>query len=183
MSILSLLPSKSAKAKYPVLAGHADAVDRFLSATRILEHAEADQAAVKEALAEPVRLAYFRANAGLASPGKSLQLVGNQGSVLVSFSALWNPKVETIPIPPEYVREQFSVTVKGDEIPPEKQEPFVRELLALAEKYGVAGAIKAKAQRVPVAAFAELRHRLLTPEANSALETEGLGTRVSWKVQ
>ena len=183
MSILSILPTKAAKAKYPTLTGHTDAVDRYLSATRILEHAEADQLLVKEALAAPVREAYFRANAGLASPGKSVQLVGNQGTVLVSFGALWNPRVEAPPIPPEYVREQFTVTVKGDEIPPEKQEPFVKDLLALAERYGIGSAIKAKAQRVPVAAFAELRHRLLTPEANAALEEGGLGTRVSWKVQ
>lgn len=183
MSILNLLPLKQAKAKHLVLPGHADTVDRYLSATRILDHAEADQKAVKESLAEPIREHFFRSNAGLAAPMKSVQLVGNQGSVLVSFNALWNPSAETIPLPPEMLREQFTIKVKSEDIPPEKQEAFVKALLALAEQHGVSNAISATAKRVPVPAFADLRHRSLTPEQNMALENQGLGTRMSWRVQ
>ena len=201
MSILNLLPLKQTKAKHLVLPSttmiqlsqpgtpeilqlsSADATDRYLAATRILDHAEADQKAVKESLTEPVRELYFRSNAGLASPMKSVQLVGNQGSVLVSFNALWNPSAETLPLPPDMLREQFTIKVKSEDIPPEKQESFVKALLALAAQHGVSDAISATAKRVPVPAFADLRHRSLTPEQNIALENEGLGTRMSWRVQ
>lgn len=183
MSILSLLPTKQAKSKHLTLPGFEDNVDRYLSATRILEHAEADQALVKEALQAPIREHFFRSNHGLAAPMKSVRLPGNLGSVLVSFSALWSPKVEQPALPPTMLREQFTISVKGDEIPPEKAEPFVRALLALAAEHGVSDAISAKAKRVPVPAFAELRHRDLTVEQNLALEESGLGTRVSWKVE
>ena len=183
MSILNILPSKSPKSKHLLLPGLENQIDRYLSATRILEHAEADQALVKEALAQPVREHFFRANHGLAAPCKSVRLPGNLGSVLVSFSSIWNPKTEQPALPATMLREQFTIAIKGDEIPPEKAEPFVKALLALAAEHGVSDAITAKAKRVPVPAFAELRHRDLTVEQNLALEAEGLGTRVSWKVE
>ena len=128
MSILNLLPTKTAKAKNLILPpGHADSIDRYLAATRILEHAESDQASVKENLTDAVRDAFFKGNAGLAAPMKSIQLVGNQGTVLVSFASQWAPKAEEIPLPPELIREQFTLSIKSDEIPPEKQEPLDRK--------------------------------------------------------
>lgn len=155
-------------------------------ATTWLAHSAAEKAAKAQAdnhkaiLLPKVRRHWLEKNQGRPSAVATVVIPAGNANLQVSFSGAWTPKGEaTNLIPAEYVREEFEIEIDGDAIP--AGSPFLEGLLKLAQATGCMDAIQVKAVRKPVKAFGDLRHTILTPDANEALEAAGLGTRVAFK--
>lgn len=153
----------------------------WMAARASLAAAESRLEVAELALKPLVTRGWFEMNHGKATPDTSLKVpVAGQGSVLVSFAAAWRGGEGVLP--DTLLREKWELKVKGDEIPPEKADQFITELLALAEKHGVTSAVSAKSGKAPIQGFNELRHTALSVEENLNAESNGLGTRTTMKV-
>lgn len=134
----------------------------------------------KAILLPEVRRHWLAKNQGRTAAVATVVVPVGSESVQVSFSSAWQPKGEAVNlIPAPYVREQFEIEIDGDAIP--AGSPFLEGLLKLAQETGCMDAIKVKAVRKPIKAFGDIRHSVLDPAANEALELAGLGTRVTFK--
>ena len=186
MSILSKLPITPAKSRDVIVLNSTPATEAA-AAWIASKHDEQSATAGLEMCAAAViplaRAEYFRANVGRPKPCGSVEIVSPAGTVLASFASVWTAKGGVDLLPPELRRERFSLRINGDAIPDGVQAVFVDRLLALARDLGCPDAVTATGGMAPVPTFNEVRHRLLSPAQNEAVEAAGLGTRVTLRIR
>jgi hypothetical protein len=186
MSILSKLPIAPAKSRDVIVLNSTPATEAA-AAWIASKHDEQSATAGLEMCAAAViplaRAEYFRANVGRPKPCGSVEIVSPAGTVLASFASVWTAKGGLDLLPPEVKRPKFAIRINGDAIPDDRQEPFVDGLMLLARTLGCPDAVTATGGMAPIPTFTEVRHRLLSPAQNEAVEAAGLGTRVTLRIR
>ena len=185
-SILSKLPITPARSR-DVLTLNSPAATEAAAAWIASKHDEQSATAGLEMCAAAViplaRGEYFRANRDRAKPCGSVEIVSPAGTVLASFASVWTAKGGMDLLPAELRREKFTIRINGDAIPDGVQGAFVDGLKALAVSLGCPEAITATGGMAPIPTFNEIRHRVLSPAQNEAVEAAGLGTRVTLRIR
>lgn len=186
MNLESLLGGKTASTKKSTGIVVTDpeliaAAERFIAADEALERAEGAIESEKMTFRPAVRRAWFAANAGRQSP-EGLRIITTKGKVSVSFASQWFPTGDVVgSLPEEMRRKKCELKIDVQKISEEKQVEVVQDLLAVLNRHGASEAMIAKLVDYPREEFASSRHRILTPEANEALELSGLNTRISFR--
>lgn len=157
---------------------------RWLSAEREESEANGRKTAVRTELEPLVLTRWLEANNGVAAPAASVLLPSPAGELLVSMAASW----KKIPpgFPTQYLRQEFGFAIDGDKVPAGVAQAFANDLIALCARYGLShekgGALKITNKQVPAPEFGTARHTLGV-EVNKALESGGLGTKVTFKAR
>lgn len=120
---------------------------------------------------------YFTHNQGKVEVPSSIAVKSEAGEVLVTFQNRY-PKLESeaelVPILGERMercfRQTFTIEIDGDKIPIEQVQELVNELQELFARFQATVALNVKEAIKPVDDFHTLRHSLLTPEQNLALD-------------
>lgn len=185
MSILSILNAKPAggKGKSPAIptAIAIDTAEKYISAKKDLDAAEANVEVLKAKIYPAARRAYLEGNRGRSVPDDAVEWQTPSGRLRASFGTIWDAKPEAIgALPQAVVRERFTIAIKGDKMSPATAAAFVPALLALAAAHGVK--VEAKGDLYPVPEFNSRRHSLLSPEENLRIEELGLGTRITLRI-
>lgn len=123
---------------------------------------------------------YFKRHAGLAEVPSSMAIRAADGrEVLVSMTSRYKqptdmPRLISLlggdDAAARYLKPSFKLEIDSDQIPVEKQQAVVDELVAVLTKFGCGGAIKAKEELSPVEDFHAGRHARFTPEVNMQIE-------------
>ena len=185
-SILSRLPIAPAKSRDVITLNSTPATEAaaaWISSKHDEQSATAGLEMCAAALVPLARAEYFRANRDRAKPCGSVEIVSPAGTVLASFASVWTAKGGMDLLPAELRREKFTLRINGDAIPDGVQAVFVDRLLALARDLGCPEAVTATGGMAPIPTFNEIRHRLLSPAQNEAVEAAGLGTRVTLRIR
>jgi hypothetical protein len=148
-------------------------------ANRIIQLADAkdELESCSKLLGGMVTPAYFAHASGKPEPESSMKVVGNEGSVLVTFKKQTKKMSDgnaIAPLKPMFAgREKdlfffsFDLKIDSDEIPAASQPAFVAELTQLLAKHGASPkALAVERQFKPSPAFYVQRHTLFTTEQN-----------------
>jgi len=170
------------KSKYPILPDPtgviATAVDQYVAEFATFEALEGSIKSLKAEFQTWARPFYYEACANLAEIPSSVMALSPATQVLLTFQDRY-PSVEPDWTQlgeilgehlPKSIAETFDVKIDGAKIPAASQQPLIEELSALFEKHGASAAVTAKLKVKPVAGFHTLRHRILTPDQNRALD-------------
>ncbi len=119
---------------------------------------------------------YFAQAQGKVEAASSLSVVSPAGEVLISFPNRYGRlESETALVPilgehtAKFFRQAFTLEIDGDKLPLDKAQDLLNELQQLFGRYGATDALKVKEGIKPVPDFHTVRHTLLTPEQNLAL--------------
>ena len=168
-------PVKSSSGKtYPVLP-EADGMVAQLVNT-IHEYSEYKDAldGAKKQLAAMARLAYNRANSGMAVPSTGILAKGDGKEVLVSVTSYYSGVGD--PAELERVSAGLSdsferkYSIKSDKLPKRNEEELLADLVELFNRYGATDALEVKDSYVPKEGFHVTRHVDLTEAENNELD-------------
>lgn len=124
---------------------------------------------------------YLTLNRGKLDPQDSLLVATPGGPGMVLFPARYPKIKDAEAVLPglraligaetdNLFKTRLSITVDCEAIPQEKQQEVGDALVELFERYGCVSALSQEEITKPAPEFHALRHRLLTPEANAALQ-------------
>lgn len=177
-------PKKGGSGKdYPVLPDERRELEAIVMQLRRdldqYEQLEGDIEQAKAQLKDAARPHYFIVNQGKAEKEvpSSIRIESPEGGVLVTFQDRFKDgdakKVLDI-VGPEILRQcfrqQWELAVDGDKIPQDKAQTILDEVKAIFAKHNCADALEFKSKVAPRTGFQKMRHRLLTPEKNLALD-------------
>ncbi len=171
---------EDAKTVYPVLPDPNGQL--ALIAARILERSaqvEALEGALDIDKAELKTLAtpfYFGQASGKVEVSSSVTVVCPAGEVLVTFPNRYSRLESEAPLLPilgpqtgKFFRQAFTLQIDGDKLPADNAQELLDQLQQLFGRYHAAEALQVKEGIKPVPDFHTLRHTLLSPEQNLAL--------------
>lgn len=120
---------------------------------------------------------YFRVNQNKADPPSSIVVKSEAGEVLVTYPNRYSKLENEDALAPilgddlsRYVRQSFTLSIKGEELPVGQEQEVVDAIQALLEAYGALGALEVKEELKPTPDFHTARLRQFTPEQNMAIE-------------
>jgi len=170
-------PVKSSSGKtYPVLPEDRGMVAQLVNA--IHEYSEYKDAldGAKKQLTAMARLAYNKANTGMADPSTGILAKGDGKEVLVSvtsyYSGVGDPaELERVSAGlSDSFERKYSITIKSDKLPKRNEEELLADLVELFNRYGATDALEVKDSYVPKEGFHVTRHVDLTEAENNELD-------------
>lgn len=166
------------RSKYPFITG--PGIEKL--ADRIVELQDKFDAVAdpfKAAKLELIELGFpqfFEVNAGMMEPPSSMIARGTKGGARVTFkdqfnagdkaaiTALLGPTVAA-----EWFRQQWSIKIDGDQIPPARAGEFIKDLRETMARHGVSHALEIKTSIMPTDSFAIKRHSVFDVKTNLAI--------------
>jgi hypothetical protein len=171
---------EGARTVYPVLPDPNGQL--ALMAARIIERSaqlEAIEGALEIDKSEIKTLAtpfYFGQASGKLEIAGGVLVPSPAGEVLISFPNRYGRLESEAPLLPilgertgTYFRQAFSLEIDGDKLPAGKAQELLTELEQLFARYHAAEALKVKEGIKPVPDFHTIRHTVLSPEQNLAI--------------
>ena len=119
---------------------------------------------------------YFAQAQGKVEAASSIKVLSPAGEVLISFPNRYGRlESEAVLLPilgeqtAKFFRQAFTSEIDGDKLPVENVQDLLNELQALFARYQAAEALQVKEGIKPLPDFHTVRHLVLNPEQNLAL--------------
>jgi hypothetical protein len=120
---------------------------------------------------------YFTNGQGKQDVPSSIAVPCPSGQVLITYQNRYGKLENEEPLLPilgqqtgRFFRQAFTLEIDGDKLPADHIQPLLEELQELFAKYQASDALKVKEGIKPVSEFHSLRHTVLTPEQNLAVD-------------
>jgi len=166
-------------------SGHtAEEVDEWVSLKRQRKTIDGQMKVIEGKLKSEALDYMYKSNHNKDRPDSTVEAVGKEGSVKISFQDMYSPIQMTEKNQPrideleqavghhfnETFKKDFVLSIVGSQIPEAQRQAFVNDLNDLMTLYGADNAVEAKQTVAPLKdIFHVKRHTLFTPEENMKL--------------
>ena len=172
--------ANNAKTAYPVLPDPngqlAIITARIIDRTAQIEALDGALAIDKSELKTLATAFYFTQASGKVDVASSVSVRCPTGEVLITFPNRYGrleSEAALLPILGErtttFFRQAFALEIDGDKLPSERAQELLNELQQLFARYHAAEALKVKEGIKPVPDFHSVRHTVLSPQQNLAI--------------